>query len=292
MLRDAGRAAKFKTYITALVKGEEPKAAFTAQFGEVKAFGRALETYARKGMTYTTRTRASAAVQPKVAITALPASAEDLLLREAAMHVGVRDEDAPQLLARVRAEAAKFPSDPYAQRVLAEAETLYGDRKKGAALLDGLLRTSPSDVELLYLRGMKHVLDARAADEDAAPDYKAARTWFVRAHKADEYHFPTLARYAESLRTDGRFDSDNTVEIVLLAQELAPQVQELSVNAANLLIMRGRFEQAESLLLPLASSPHNGGLAKVASAMLRQARAKSKTPLPDNDEATVETASQ
>ncbi|QAY79344.1 lipopolysaccharide assembly protein LapB [Sphingosinicella sp. BN140058] len=292
MLRDAERGTKFRAYINALVHGEEPKAAFTAQFGDIDAFGRAVQAYARKGMTYTTRTRASAAVPPPVTMSTLPGSADALLLREAAMHIGVGDENAPQHLARIRAEAAKFASDPYAKRVLAEAEILYGDREKGAKLADELLGATPSDVELLYLRGMRHVLDARAAEDDAVPAYKAARGWFVRAHKADPNHFPTLARYAESLRTDGRFDSDNTMEIVLLAQQLAPQVDEISMLAASLMIMRGHFSEAEAMLLPLASSPHDEGLATAASAMLRQARAKSKSPLPDGDEPAVETASQ
>lgn len=280
MLRDDERRRKFGAYLKALATGTESRKAFADQFGDFKTFDRAVETYARRGMTFTKRTRASASAAPAMTITALPASAEELLLAEANMHIGVGDAYAPPLLARIRKEAAKFPGDAYAKRVLAEAEVQFGDAAKGEALLDELLKAAPGDAELLYLKGIRHLLVAREAD-DPEPAFKQARTWFARAHKADPNHFPTLIRYAESLRTDERFDSDNTMNILMLAQQLAPQVDQVTMNAANLLMMRGRFDEAENLLLPLASHPHNEGLAAAAGALLRQARAKSRSPVPD-----------
>jgi tetratricopeptide (TPR) repeat protein len=277
LLRDSEQRPKLIQYIAAVAKGEEPKKAFGEAFGiTVKQMDSDLRSYARKSMTYTRLKRASVAEPPPIKITQLSAAAEDLLLLKAAMDVRDPGEESQTLLKQVRATAAKHPEDPFATRVLAQAEALYGDGARADALLDPLLVAAPNDAELLYLKGMRHLAVARA--DKAAPEaaHKEARRWFVRAHKADENHYPTLIRYAESLSSDQRFLSDNTINILLLAYELAPQIHETAINAGGLLLARGRFDEAENLLLPLASSPHEGGEASKARELLAMARAKQK----------------
>jgi Flp pilus assembly protein TadD len=279
MMRDEGRREKFKAYVTALGTGTPPREAFAAQFGDLKTFSRAVETYATRQLTYSRLTRSSTAAAPEVRVETLPASADKLLPLDAALYMGQRDKWAASALASVRAEAAKHPGDAYARRVLAMAEVLHGDGAKGEALLDELLKASPQDGELLYLKGMRHLIAARASDENPRELFSQARTWFARAHKADPHHWRALGRYAESLSGDPRYNSENTMEIVLLAHELAPQVVELRINAARLLMLRGRHGEAEQLLLPLAFDPHREGLAAEARKLLAQARAGSK-PVP------------
>jgi hypothetical protein len=277
LLRDSQQRPKLVNYISAIAKGNEPKKAFTEAFGiTVKQMDADLRTYARRSMTYTRLKRASAAAPPQIAITPLPAAADDLLLLKAAMDVRYSGEESQPILKQVRAAAAKYPHDPFATRVLAQAEATYGDGAKADALLDPLLAAAPGDAELLYLKGMRHLSAARADPENPEEEHKEARKWFVRAHKADENHYQTLIRYAESLSSDRRFVSDNTINILLLAHELAPQIQETAINAAGLLLARGRFEEAEQLLLPLASAPHDGAEAAKARELLALARAKQK----------------
>jgi hypothetical protein len=279
-MRDPERKKKFVAYLTAASTGTEPRKAWADQFGsDFKALEKELRNYGFKQMTYSRMKRASAAAQPQVQIERLPDSADDLLLLEAAMHIGVTHDAEAAHLERVRKEAAAHPADAYAKRVLAEAEVLHGDPAKGEALLTGLLTGAPNDAELLYLMGMRHLIAGRAAEEDDTEErYKQAKAWFARSHKADPNRFQTLARYAESLTVAGGFNSDNTMEIMLLARQLAPQVSELGMNAASLLMMRGNYEEAEAILLPLASDPHSPGLAAAAQRQLALARAKGKEP--------------
>jgi Flp pilus assembly protein TadD len=274
VMRDEGRRQKFKAYVAAISGGTPQREAFAAQFGDTKAFGRALETYADRQLTYSRLTRASAAAAPAVRVETLPPSAEELLPAEAALHIGQSGKFAVEVLAKVRAETARHPADPYAKRVLAMAEVLHGDRSKGEALIDQLLAAAPGDAELLYLKGMRHLLDGRSDEAKRKEKFAQARTWFSRAHKADPNHWRALARYTESLSTDSRYNSDNTLNILLLARELAPQVVELTMNSAALLMLRGRHSEAEQILLPLASNPHHEGLAAAAQALLEKARAK------------------
>jgi Flp pilus assembly protein TadD len=273
LMRDDLRRIQFKAFMAATAAGTPARPAFAAQFGDLKAFNKGLETYAARQMTYSRLTRSSAATRPDIRITTLPRSADELLLAEAALYVGQSGDYARAVLAKVRSEAARHPGDAYAKRVLAAAEVLHGDPARGEALLDELLAAAPTDAELIYLKGMRHLIAGRSDAATRKPRFAQARTWFARAHKADGNHWRALARYAESLTTDARFNSENTLNILLIAHELAPQVVELTMNAANLLMLRGRHGEAEALLLPLASHPHNDALAAAAQALLDKVRA-------------------
>lgn len=277
LLRSPEMRPRFAAYLTAAARGVEPRQAFAAAFPTpVAELERQLRAYSKRAMTYTRFKRASEAAPPAVAITRLPPSADDLLLLRARMEVTHRDDSA--LLARVRSAAAKH-DDAFARRILAQAEALHGDPARADALLGPLLADRPDDFELLYFKGMRHLRAARdAADGDA--EYRLARTAFARAHKANPNHWQTLLRYAEALRADERFVSDNTINILLLASELAPQTQEGTMNAASLLIARSRWEEAERLLLPLTGDPHNQGLAEAARRLVEAARARGRPVAP------------
>jgi hypothetical protein len=280
MLRSEINRPRLTAYFRRLAAGEDARKAFEASFPvALKDLEKELRDYLKRGMTYSRLKRSSAASPPQVTITRLPPSAEDLLLARAKMEIGVIDGSEAALLATVRSAAAGH-QDSFARRVLAQAEALYGDGAKADALLDGLIAESPNGAELHYLRGMRHLVAARAAEDDAEPQFKLAQRWFGRAHKLDPNHFQTLIRYAESLQSDRRMVSDNTINILLLARDLAPQVSETAINAASLLIARDRYAEAEPLLLPLTADPHNSGLAAAAREMLAKARAGGK-PAPE-----------
>jgi Flp pilus assembly protein TadD len=282
LLRDEGRRAKAIEYLNATGRGEAPRAAFARIFGiEPKAMMRDLQTYGFRQMTYSRLKRRSATAAPAIAITPLPSSADDLLLLEAAMEVGVDRDNSASFLTKVRAVAGD-KADAYSRRVLAKAEALYGDGAAADKLLDPLLAAAPGDAELLYLKGMRHLIAARRGGDPEAAERKAAQIWFGKAHQADPNHFQTLVRYAESLSGGPRFVSENTTNILLLAHELAPQVPEITMRAAHMLLRRGQFDNAALLLTPLASSAHQPELAAAAQALLRRAQARqSDEPGPD-----------
>lgn len=276
LLRDPARKAQLVDYLRSTGEGEAPRAAFKRVFGkEPRALDRDIRGYAERKMTYSRLKRASAMASPAMTITVLPASADDLLLLDAGLDLGASGEEAAQRLAKVR-EAARGKTDAYARRVLAKAEALAGDGAAADRLLDPLLAAAPADAELLYLKGMRHLVAARRDPAVAEKERKLAQGWFAKAHRADPNHFQTLVRYAESLSGDPRFVSENTANILLLAHELAPQVSEIGMAAARILLIRGEFAEAERILIPLASNPHQPELTAAAEAMLQRARAKQK----------------
>lgn len=226
-----------------------------------------LRRYIRPGTITYRRAPRGGGAPTAVTVTAMPPATGDLILYEAALRVGIVEENRQPYLQRIRAAAARYPDDPFAMRVLAHAELLHGDENAADRLLDRLLAPSPNDADLLYLKGMRYLV---AAQSDSPPEGAAAsaRTWFARARAADPNHYQALARYVESLRGGAEFDSDEARDLLVEASRLAPQVASIALNTANVLINRGDYDQAIRLLTPLAVNPHDQGLADIARRLI------------------------
>jgi hypothetical protein len=261
------RQAELARYLVAA--RSDSRGALQAATGmDLAAFTQELHRYIGHGeIAFRRGTRPEGETPPPVTITALSRGADDLMTYEAALLIGISEAQGPDYLARIRVAAARHPDDPFAQRVLAHAELLYGDAAAADRLLDPLIAASPHDADLLYLKGMRYLVAAEHASDGAA-DARTARSWFGRAHQADANHYQTLFRYAESLRGDREYDSENNVNVLLLAHQLAPQVAAITMNAAALLIGRQDYGVAAPLLRPLAADPHNASLAHAAQQLL------------------------
>jgi Flp pilus assembly protein TadD len=279
---NAERQARLRRYLNA-VRTSDPVAALQTATGmNVEQFTRELRTYIGRGSIMYRRLERAEPAPPPVTVSVLPAAADDLILHHAALRIGLwRDEPAARLQ-RIRAAAARHPNDPFAQRVLAHAETLHGDRAAALKLLEALQAQAPNDVELMYLRGRLHLENAEKGDE-WEKEAALARSWFARAHKLDPNHFQTLYRYAQSQRQGSEAISENTVNTLLLAQQLAPQVTEIRMNAAALLIARGDLDLARDLLAPVIADPHHRGLAEAARKMLEAAGTRTRPAVAQED---------
>jgi hypothetical protein len=271
VMADEGRRAAFRRFAEATGRGEEPRAAFTAAFGMSGAeIDRVLRAYARR-ITYHRLTRSGPPPSPPVRIDRI-AGAEAPLI-EAALLLGVRAPARERLLARARRAGR---GDGFGRRLQARAEILYGDGAVADPLLDALLAAAPNDAELLYLKGLRRLVAGRRDPARRAAEYRAAQPWFARAFRADPHHYPALYRYAESLSAGDQLLSENSENVLLLAVSLAPQVNEIRLDAAHLLLLRDKFAQAEALLLPLMRSFHDQSEATRLTELLRLARARER----------------
>jgi hypothetical protein len=265
------RQTALRRYLANLAKEGPVRAMESATGLNMEAFTKELRNYIRGGRINYRRMQRPAAQPIPVRVSALARSADDLLIHEAQLRIGSTGGGAAAMLRAVRAAAAKHPGDPFAQRVLAHAELLHGDRAVALRLLEGLIAANPADAQLMYLRGRLHLAAAEAGEEGAT---EQARSWFAKAHRADKNHYQTLYRYAESLRSGARAVSENTMNVLLLAHQLAPQVPEIRFNAGAVLLARGDLDLAEDVLAPLLNDPHNPQGAATAKKLLDEARAR------------------
>lgn len=270
LLRQPGMAEKLAAYLKALTAGDENVAAFRENIMASTDLQSALRHYlSQRKLTLTTYTR-SPKTAAEVKITALPASADDMLLLLANLEFGLPKEDRDTAVKRARETAARYPGDPLAERTLAYAEMRYGDQAQGIAMLDKLLAAQPEDPVLLRWRGEAAWPREGALDAVRA---KEARKYLARAYKLDPRDWRTLYRYALVEDPFAKKLEPGTLEVLLRAHALAPQVDEIGVATAVALVRADRPAEAAKVLDPIAHSSHFGPIAEAVEPLIAQLRA-------------------
>lgn len=282
MLADPERKAKLNTYLRAVSAGDDPAAAFQNVVGmDARALTLRLRNYAGRELKFT-RIKGVKLAPGDVTVTELPASADALLLELQQLKTHVAPEHRQALLKRVREQASAFPGDRLADFALARAEILYGDRAKGETILRRYLAADGEDLEALRLMAQSQLASAAdSKDPAAAKAFRAnARKHLTRAYQLDPEHYQTLYAYGLAQKAEQATPSENTLNVLLLAHQLAPQVGVIRLTAAETLMLRQRYAEAAAILGPLANSPHKGEHAGAARTMLEEINKRQATPAP------------
>jgi len=96
----------------------------------------------------------------------------------------------------------------------------------------------------------------------------------VRAFRLDPNHVPTLLAYVQT--EPQRPPSENVMNILLKAHDLAPQVRTITMRAAAGLMQQQRFDAAIVLLRPILTDPHASGQVEAARRMMEVAQKHEK----------------
>lgn len=262
MRSDNARAQQLSKAIDDIADGKEPIKAFEAATGvSLAETTKALKAYDRiRIITLKTQDMAP----PAMTVTSLPESAEDLFIPNLRLILASTGRvDAP-LLADVRAKAARYPGDMFAEMALARAEFVMGDVAAGEAIMARRLAANPEDKETLLLAGTGRVMAGIRDEPNRAARYREARPLLAKAYQKDERDFRALYAYAWSRSYEPSFPTDNDVNVLLKARDLAPSVTELSYRAGMALMKRERRNEAGVLLRRIINDPHGGRAAEQA----------------------------
>ena len=285
LLRDPVRAEQLQTYFSALRGGQAEPEAFAAAFKTDKpTLQRQLTSYARSGMTYTI-----IPIKPlapaDMTVTALSPAAKDLLLPSLRLmqgRHGETDDQAAAILATITKSAAKYPGDPLAIRTQAHAEQVFGDPATAVATLKGadIVKDDPYSQ---YLLGVSYLSVARRDPGQKAGATADAKKAFARAVKLDPSFYPALYRYARTLPPE----SETVIDVLVQAHLLAPQVEQIRIDAVLALLRKGEYDTAGALIVPLARSPHMNLNVAAAQVLAESATAHEAPP---NDQVLVKEA--
>jgi hypothetical protein len=273
MMSDPARLKRLTAYAGAVAAGGDPVGEMVTATGmPLKDLERTLKRYMDKLPGLRIPRPASSATG--AAVVRLPPSADDLLLENQRLKMGVPPADRPAVLAMIRQRAARYSDDRLADLVLARAENDFGDRAKAQAILKRRIEADPRDVEALQMMGWSCMLQARADRPRAAERLNEARNWFGQGFKVDPNSPLLLYDYGISRRGEAGYPSDNVVNVLLRAQQLAPQVAAFRLAAADALMRHDRFEEAAAILEPVFNNPHAGPERLQARARFEQALAR------------------
>lgn len=282
MMSDPERLARLTSYAAAVADGGDPVTLMPEATGVPFSD---LERVLRRYMSALPGRRIARppATELPLTVTRLPASADDLLLENQRLKMGVPSAERPEVLAMIRERAARYPGDRLAEMTLARAENDFGDRAKAQALLKHRIEADPRDVEALQTLGYSFMLQARANRAQAPALLKEARDWFGKGFAADPNNALLLYDYGMSRRGEPGYPNDNAVNVLLRAQQLAPQVAQFRIAAAEALMLRDRFDEAAAMVEPVFNDPHAGPEANLARQRFEQALAR-RRPVETSEE--------
>ncbi|MFN3668856.1 MAG: DUF1570 domain-containing protein [Brevundimonas sp.] len=281
ILTDPVRREAMQAYLGDTAAGVPIEAALQARFGlDANQLGRTLRAYFERGVRYAELEIGAA--EPVVTVTALPASADDVLLLDLDARNGGPADQGPDRLARARAALARHPDDALARILLARTEIRWGDPAAAEAAIQPLLDAEPENAELLLL-----MADARITAGDGLGDdpearerlFRQARGFLARAYAADPNDNRTYQNIAWSRRFAADYPTENDVELWRRAVALAPEVASNRPVTAEAMLAHGLVDEAEQIIQPIANDPHGDAISpRVRRILDRIAEARAGTP--------------
>lgn len=258
-LTDPDRRRRMEGYLGDTARGATIETALRTHFEmDAEQLGRTLRAYLSAGPRYAELDLESA--EPSLTVTALPDSADEVLLLDINARDGGPANQGPDMLARAREAAARHPGDVMAQSMLAHVELRWGDPAAAERLVQPLLDADPANTELLLL-----MADARITAGDRLSDpeererlYRQARGFLARAYAADPGDNRIYQNIAYSRRFAPDYPTENDVELWRRAVAIAPEVASNRAVTAEAMLRHGLVDEAEQVILPIANDPHGG----------------------------------
>lgn len=286
-LNDQERQPQLQAYLNALASGTGSVEAMQRATGmDLVQLERALRRYTRERLTATRIT--GQFPTSEIEVTRMSPAADDLLLLNQRMKVGVPDADRAALGQEVARLAAKHGDDPLALMSAGHAGLHFGDRPAGEAALKRLIEIDPNHIEALQYLAEESLRQAREAENDAQETAArgAARAYLARAYAAGQNEYRTLMLLSELRDGQSGYPNENDLLTLGLAMDRAPQLGTVRFRYATALAQTGETESAIAVLRPLANDPHGGEASTFAGQMI--AALEAGEPPPQVTEAALE----
>jgi Flp pilus assembly protein TadD len=262
------RSGQLTRYILALEKGEAPIPAAREVFGDLKQLDGELNKYVTERMTEF-KISGDHAKAGSIDVHPLSAGAAQVIVDRAKVKYGYHDAAAEALAADVRTIESRFPGDELVECTLAEAELEAGHADAAAAAAAKAVAANPHSTEALVLKALAIEEKAKDADGDARHAmFEQARQTYIAANKLDTEDPEPLYDYYWSYLREGVRPTDNAIDALHYASDLAPQDIGVRMNSAIAYLEKGKLKDARSTLTVVAYSPHADQAAELAKRMV------------------------
>lgn len=256
---DESRRGQLDAYLRALSEGQSAEQA-THVFGDLDQLDRDLRRYFdQRHFTYALVPAAQVPIRP-VAIRPLTAGETAMMYVKLHSKRGVDSREANSLIPEARRIAARFPDDARVQVALAEAEHDARNFAESEAAADRALAADPHSVDAAVYRAWA-MWGRIAASGDATPaQWQEVRRRLSAANHLDPDAPQPLELFFQSFAAEGIPPTQNAIEGLYTAFELAPEDRDLRLLAGRQLLVAGNAAGARGVLTPLTSDGHSGRL--------------------------------
>ena len=260
LFHDPTRNDHFRQYLTLRARGMAHTEALQKAFGlNDKELETQLRAYFAKGKLSYSRLTTPRVKAIEVTTRELSQPEGDLLLLALRVKLGMPQAEQHGVLEHIRAKAAQFPGNEFAQVVQAEAELrLGGDRARAQERLQATLASNPN-----HRRAMLDLAwwELSAKDLDSTARLEAerrARTWVVKANRLAPNDPEALYLFYVTFAHEPAGPSQNAIDALSEAYLYLPQYQPTAQLLARQELHDGKPDRAVSILEPIAYSPHAG----------------------------------
>lgn len=257
LMFNKARGGQLARYIDRFNAGTPSVEAGRQVFGDLPALDRELDGYLERRSLPALSTPIADLGDPKVEVRPLSAGERALIGWRIRSTRGTSAKIAPAIYAAARAAAAPFAGDAVAQGWLAEMAFDADQLDAADAASDAALAADPKSVQALLYKARVRLARAEKA-KAAATQWTEARSWIVRASRADPGNPAALALYYQSFGEEGIAPTPTAIAGLYRANELVPQDASVRFTAARQLVIDGDVTRAKALLRTLASDPHGG----------------------------------
>jgi len=249
------RPGQYVKFIELLNKyGDEVKAGKEA-FGDLTKLDHEVDAYIRRSSFPVSRLPADKIkASTEVSIRPMTAGEVAMINLRMASAAGVDDEKAASVYARALPVAQEYPKDLAVQRWFAEMALdakHFGHADQAA---DRALAVDPKDLKSLAFKG--RVVAHKALETGSAADWKAARSWFLRANRSDPNDPYPFELYYDSFPAAGQKAPDDAVTGLFRAVMVMPQDGGLRIRSALELLRLNDIPKARTILAPVVYDPH------------------------------------
>lgn len=245
------RPDQYGEFIVELNRTVEPVASGEKAFGDLGKLDRELDRYIRAHKFKLARFSPDLIGQPgDIKIRPLSNGEAAMIDYRLTSTLGVSEETAGPLADRARPVAARYPNDVTVQTWLAEMEYDAKNYDAAWAAAERAHALQPDSLFAMVYKG--RVLMRRAIAANDAAMATEARSWFLKANRANPEHALPFQLYYDSFGAMGEQAPKDAVEGLLHATVLVPQDPSLRVRSAMELLREGNLEQARSILAPAA----------------------------------------
>lgn len=274
------RAGQLKKYLAAVSRGSASDEAARQTFGDLDMLDREVQRYMTSRLIGY-EVKPAGYVAPQVKLRALTAAEAAIIASKMRSDRGVDKKSAPRVAAQARGKASSYPSNPFVQTALAEAEFDADNLDAAKAAAERALVADPTSVDALNYLGL---IEMKRAKKEPWR-YAMARTWFVKANKLQPNNpEPLINNYLTFAKAGGQKIPEMAIIGLERAFDLAPFDRDVRFLLARQLLGEGRGKGARSILFPVAFSAHDGKTKEAAEkiiASIDRSDLKAATTLAD-----------
>lgn len=244
------RQKQLQQYLALINRGTSYAQAAKTAFGDVGKLNAELRSYSGRGRFNVIQLPFRAIDVGDISIRSLTPAQQAMFVTEVEWAQGVSMREFPAFAARVRREAAAFPNDPFALRLLAEVERTANNLPAARTAVDKLLAAKADDPRGLMLQGLIALDGLRAGGTAGA--FAAARKPIERAVRLAPNDPLVQEALYTSYSATGSLPPEEAQGALYRAMELAPSDGRLRYLVAADFEKRGLIPEAIATIRPEA----------------------------------------